>query len=333
MLFRKALLSDLKECFGVIEAARGYMLQQGIDQWDELYPEISDVEEDIRLNQLRVGVVDNRIVVIYALNEMGEGYEIGDWEYDLPYYVVHRLCVHPDYQGKHVARSTLKQIVKEALLAGKEALRLDVFSLNPAALCLYEHFGFKKTGEISYRKGIFYLMEMKLCLETDRVVLRKGKMEDYPFIWKNVWCHEETAKYMQWNVTLSEDEAKSRMMRTINWQKEHDTYFIYDKRTGEPIGFAGVDEIGDSVVSEAGIALGPMYVHQGVGKEVLKCLIDYARFIYEAKVFVCFCNKENEASKALIKACGGVFVSEEEVLAHRDGKPYVLQRYEMKLGE
>ncbi|MCF0115838.1 MAG: GNAT family N-acetyltransferase, partial [Erysipelotrichaceae bacterium] len=166
MLFRKAELSDLKECFGVVEACKERMIQQGIFQWDELYPMIEDVEEDIRLNQLRVGIVDNKIIVIYALNESGEGYEVGNWEYDLPYYVIHRLCVHPDYQGNGIAKKVLRQIVKEALLQGKESLRLDVFSKNPCAMNLYEHFGFQQVGEVEYRKGIFYLMEKKIGLET-----------------------------------------------------------------------------------------------------------------------------------------------------------------------
>ncbi|MCF0115707.1 MAG: GNAT family N-acetyltransferase, partial [Erysipelotrichaceae bacterium] len=154
---------------------------------------------------------------------------------------------------------------------------------------------------------------------------------DYLSIWKNVWCHEETAKYMQWNVTLDEESAKDRMVRTMNFQKEHDMYFIYDKQRNEAIGFAGIEEVREGVVSEMSIALGVDYVRQGLGKEVLECLKEYARSIYEAKQFECACNKLNIASRALIEACGGVFMFEENVLAHRDGSPYVLQHFVMNL--
>jgi ribosomal protein S18 acetylase RimI-like enzyme len=45
---------------------------------------------------------------------------------------------------------------------GIEAVRLDAFSQNPAALRLYEKRGYEKVGEVTFRKGRFYLFEKKL---------------------------------------------------------------------------------------------------------------------------------------------------------------------------
>ena len=76
--------------------------------------------------------------------------------------VLHRLCVHPDFQGQGVARQAMDYLENEVRARGIQTIRLDAFSQNPTALHLYESRGYQKAGEISYRKGLFYLYEKKL---------------------------------------------------------------------------------------------------------------------------------------------------------------------------
>lgn len=45
---------------------------------------------------------------------------------------------------------------------GIETIRLDAFSQNPIALRMYENLGYKKVGEVNFRKGLFYLYEKKI---------------------------------------------------------------------------------------------------------------------------------------------------------------------------
>ena len=45
-------------------------------------------------------------------------------------------------------------------------------------------------------------------METDDIVLRKAKFEDWESMHKNVWSRPETAKYMQWQITKTEESAK-----------------------------------------------------------------------------------------------------------------------------
>jgi ribosomal protein S18 acetylase RimI-like enzyme len=76
--------------------------------------------------------------------------------------VIHRLCVHPDFQGKGLAKKTM-QLAQEMLKReGYGSIRLDTFSKNPIARRLYEHLGFSYVGEVNFRKGLFYLMEKAL---------------------------------------------------------------------------------------------------------------------------------------------------------------------------
>lgn len=87
----------------------------------------------------------------------------GNWQYEhLCYSVIHRLCVNPLYQNKGVGAKTM-QYIKDILRSESfEAVRLDAFSQNPAALNLYRKLGYNKVGEILFRKGLFYLFEKKL---------------------------------------------------------------------------------------------------------------------------------------------------------------------------
>ena len=113
---------------------------------------------------MSVGRVGGRIAVAFSLEYGGEGdYEPAEWRYPADRFaVLHRLCVHPDFQGRGVAREAMDHIEKRARGQGAQALRLDAFSQNPSALRLYERRGYEKAGEIRYRKGLFYLYEKRL---------------------------------------------------------------------------------------------------------------------------------------------------------------------------
>lgn len=106
-------------------------------------------------NQLHIGLVDNRIAVIYVLNqECDNEYKNGNWKYKHePFYIIHRLCVNPIFQNQGIAKTTLMHIEEEVRALGIHSIRLDVFSENPFALKLYHHYGYSKTGDVNWRKG------------------------------------------------------------------------------------------------------------------------------------------------------------------------------------
>ncbi len=112
-----------------------------------------------------LGEIDDQIASVFVLNQdCDEEYKNGNWQYTgCSYYVVHRLCVNPVFQGKGVGSGTMLMIEKLLREKGIETIRLDAFSLNPAALRMYEKLGYKKVGEVIWRKGLFYLFEKKIC--------------------------------------------------------------------------------------------------------------------------------------------------------------------------
>ena len=47
---------------------------------------------------------------------------------------------------------------------------------------------------------------------------------------------------MVWKVTADEDRVRERIQRTIAWQETYDAWLVYERGSGQAIGFAGVDD-------------------------------------------------------------------------------------------
>lgn len=167
-------------------------------------------------------------------------------------------------------------------------------------------------------------------LQTPDLILDKGKFEDWQAMYRNVWRHPESARYMMWRVTEDEKDAPDRMRRTMEFQKTHDTYVVYLKATGEAIGFAGVERMSPTVWEEGGICLGPDFVGKGYGKQLLQCLMDYAKSL-GAEEFVASAREKNTASRALIASLGFTQYAAEERTDDRDGSTYTMLKFKRAL--
>jgi ribosomal protein S18 acetylase RimI-like enzyme len=78
--------------------------------------------------------------IIYVISqECDEEYHEWKWENpDESAYIIHRLCVSPDYQNRGIGSKVLSHIEEQIKSMGYLSIRLDVFSENPYALKLYE---------------------------------------------------------------------------------------------------------------------------------------------------------------------------------------------------
>lgn len=168
-------------------------------------------------------------------------------------------------------------------------------------------------------------------LETKDLLIDKAKQSDWAAMYKNVWSHPESARYMQWRVTANEDDAQIRMQKTIAFQQAHNTYLVYEKTTGEAIGFAGVEQLGPCTYEEAGICLGPEFVRKGYGRQIVTALIQYCKEDLGATAFVYSTRANNEASKGLAHSLGFRLFRTEERIDEKDGQHYFMQKYFLKL--
>lgn len=164
-------------------------------------------------------------------------------------------------------------------------------------------------------------------LETKDLILGKAKIEDLNSIFKNYWRSEKTAKYMLWVPQKNLEEAKDRLIRTINYQKENLAFFVYEKKSGEAIGQVAFKEIEDGVYEDGGIGLGENFVGLGYGKQVLNCLIDYMFKNTNAKKILCSCHEDNIPSKKLQMSCGMKYSHTLTVTREKDNLTYKSENY------
>ncbi len=167
-------------------------------------------------------------------------------------------------------------------------------------------------------------------METRDIILGKAKPEDWESLYRNLWSRAESAKYMLWRASSSEEDVKSRILKTIEYQKCHDAFLVYLKKSGEAIGFAGVEMTESGVYRETGIALGPEYTGKGLGKQILRLMLEYCTEKGGKELWYS-CRSENAAAKRLASSMGFEYVRSEERTDPSNGKSYNLEYYIKKL--
>ncbi len=93
---------------------------------------------------------DGSILSAVAVTHQGEEYHGAAWSVSLEddeVFVVHLLCVAPQWQGKGIARMTMQQIMAMSREMGKRVVRLDALACNTPAHRLYESLGFQKRDQ------------------------------------------------------------------------------------------------------------------------------------------------------------------------------------------
>lgn len=161
---RLAAESDLDAVCGLVAEAVAALRRSGIDQWDERYPDRAQFAADIRRKELRLVLCDGQLAALYAVNDRCDpAYANGRWSATgAPFRVIHRLCVSPARQGAGLGSAVIRRIEAELRTQGVGAIRLDVFTQNPAAQALYVRAGYRPVGFADWRKGRFLLMEKLL---------------------------------------------------------------------------------------------------------------------------------------------------------------------------
>ena len=157
----KATQEDREALIAIISAATHHLNQNGVSQWDEVYPNPKNVEEDLQNGQLYVVRAGGEIAGMVTLNQVCDpAYANGKWlVHGEAFFVVHRLIVAPAMQGQGVGTLMMRMIEVMLRKDGVVSIRLDAFAHNPHSLRLYEKMGYRITGTAQWRKGLFYLME------------------------------------------------------------------------------------------------------------------------------------------------------------------------------
>lgn len=166
MTIRLARIDDLEVLHGIVQDATRRMVEQGIAQWDEIYPNKEIILQDIERQECSIIEQDGGAVGIIAINEdQPPEYAAVTWTYAGRALVVHRLTIAPAHQRRGLATRLMDLAEDIAATRHYDCVRLDAFTRNPAAIALYERRGYKKAGIVRFRKGDFYCYEKAITVE------------------------------------------------------------------------------------------------------------------------------------------------------------------------
>lgn len=153
-MIRKGTLSDIGKIILVTKACAKHMVSKNIFQWNEFYPNEAAFKKDIESDEFYVLEIENKIIGCITISTlMDQEYIPISWLTPNNNNIyIHRLAVHPDFQGKGYAQ----QLMNFAENYAKEnyfiSVRLDTFSQNKRNLKFYENRGYKKLGNVYFPK-------------------------------------------------------------------------------------------------------------------------------------------------------------------------------------
>jgi ribosomal protein S18 acetylase RimI-like enzyme len=160
-----ALASEFPALVTLKDACIARMRSDGIEQWDEVYPDAAVFTRDLAAGTLHVLREGDGILGCVTLDTTHDPLWQGmAWSAaGEPAAAVHRLMVHPALQGRGLAKQLMAHAESLARAQGFRSIHLDCFAANPAAFALYERLGYRRTGTATMRKGPFICFEKLLA--------------------------------------------------------------------------------------------------------------------------------------------------------------------------
>lgn len=172
----KAKFSDLEDILSLTKACSKKMIDNGIVQWNDTYPNIEIFKKDIEREELYVFTspsfdsenIGQIIGCIVISTDMDAEYKNVNWltETSEQFYI-HRLAVHPEYQGKGIARKLMDFAEELGRKQKKKSIRLDTFSKNTQNQNFYELRGYQRLESIHFpEQSVFPFYCYELILAT-----------------------------------------------------------------------------------------------------------------------------------------------------------------------
>ena len=161
-MLEKGKVTEIESIITLTKSCGKHLRDNGIDQWDENYPDLKSIMSDIKTETLFTYKINNELVGIVVLNEIQDPeYAEINWRtpIDSKNLVVHRLAVSPNHQGKGIARKIMDFAEQFAVKNNYDSIRLDTFSQNHRNQKFYLNRGYKELGPVflSYKKDHPYI--------------------------------------------------------------------------------------------------------------------------------------------------------------------------------
>ena len=153
---RKATKADLPAILEIIDAAKAYLKEQGINQWQAGYSTNQDIEKDIEQKISYVLMVDGEIAATAALwpdrdvnyDDMLEGSWRGNPEDT--YMSIHRIAMSSKFRGQRLSEKMMSGLFTISSELGYNELRIDTHPKNKGMQKVIANNGFEYRGIIDF---------------------------------------------------------------------------------------------------------------------------------------------------------------------------------------
>jgi ribosomal protein S18 acetylase RimI-like enzyme len=153
MIIRKAEISDLENIMLMYKSCVAGMIANGIDQWDESYPNAEVIMEDLIAQTYFVAIENNIIIAGINIDQnQDDTYLALDWkDKKNQFLVVHRLAVKVEFWNDGIGKSLMLFTENLVTEKGLNSIRLDTYSGNPKAMEFYRRLGYSELGTIDLK--------------------------------------------------------------------------------------------------------------------------------------------------------------------------------------
>lgn len=158
MEIKKAQVSDLGSIMPIIRDAQQFLKEQGIDQWQDGFPDEETIKNDI-LNAesylfLEEGIPEGFVVLSFQPEENYRTLYGGSWLTDSTCYAtIHRTAVGRAARGKGISRELFGLCERLALERGMASIRIDTHEDNRLMRHLAVKYGYTLCGIIRLTRG------------------------------------------------------------------------------------------------------------------------------------------------------------------------------------
>lgn len=152
--FKKAILSDAGAIWQILQDAIKRRKDDGSNQWQDGYPNLEVVKNDILKGFGYVLLNNNEIIgyVAILINNEPEYANIkGAWLSNLDFIVFHRVAIANNKIGKGYAKQIFLFIEDFARSQNITSIKADTNFDNYAMLKLFNNMGYVYCGEVTFR--------------------------------------------------------------------------------------------------------------------------------------------------------------------------------------
>lgn len=134
MEFKKSVEADVDSIMKIIKQAQDYFKEKGINQWQNNYPNVEVISNDVAEKNSYVLLKNHEVVATAVVSFKGEKtyesiYE-GKWISNKEYAVVHRIAVDNNHKGLGLSSQIIKNVEELCIEKGVSSIKVDTHEQN-----------------------------------------------------------------------------------------------------------------------------------------------------------------------------------------------------------